>query len=295
MALPIAPLIMAGSQLAGGLTNSLSQGSQNRRSQRFAREQYTRERDDNLAFWRMQNQYNDPSRQVGRLKKAGLNPALMYGGSASGAAGNAGSLSAPSSRTPNFQSSRPGDSIPGAAMSYMSGVYDLENKELVNNNLKAQNNVLLQDSALRAAQVQNTLQNTSKGKFDLGLASELRQVSAEAARENLRRMKQGNDIQLTQEERNAAMNSSNLKEAAQRILNMRAQTPQIRQATENLRKDGTLKQYDIELRKLGIDSRDPMWARILGRILNQYLGDYLPKPKINNFLKPGLKEYLQKQ
>lgn len=294
MPLPIAPLIMAGSQLAGGIFNSVSQGSQNRRSRRFAQEQYTRERDDNLSFWRQQNSYNDASSQVARLKRAGLNPALMYGGSSSGAAGQAGPLKAPSSQRPQFQSSRPGDSVAGAGLTYMNAVYDLELKKAQTDNFKEQNNVLVQDSALRAAQTANTLQATKRSDFDLGLASELRATSAEAARENLRKMRVSTDIALNDNERRAAMNSSNLREAVQRILNMREQNAQTKQATANLRKDGTLKQYDIELRKLGINPNDPMWSRIVGRLINSYLGE-TTRPIIKNFLKPGLKEALKKK
>lgn len=33
----------------------------------------------NLEMWNLQNQYNDPSAQMARLKAAGLNPNLMYG------------------------------------------------------------------------------------------------------------------------------------------------------------------------------------------------------------------------
>lgn len=34
----------------------------------------------NVALWNLQNQYNDPSAQMQRLAKAGLNPNLVYGG-----------------------------------------------------------------------------------------------------------------------------------------------------------------------------------------------------------------------
>nr|UXQ87919.1 MAG: DNA pilot protein [Microvirus sp.] len=285
-------IIGAGSQLAGGLLNSVSQGSQNRRSRRFAREQYGRERADNLSFWQQQNEYNSPSNQVSRLKKAGLNPALLYGGSASGAAGQAGPLKAPSSQSPKFQSSNPGNAVAGAGLSYMNALYDLELKQAQTNNLKSQNDVLVQDASLRAAQTANTLQSTKRGSFDLGLASELRSVSAEAAKENLRRVRTGTDIALDENERKAAMNSSNLREAVQRVLNMREQNAQTRQATANLKKDGSLKQYDIELRKLGINPNDPMWSRIVGRLINNYMGE-LSRPKIKNFLKPGLKQALK--
>ena len=53
----------------------------------------------NIKFWRMQNEYNDPAQQMSRLKKAGLNPNLIYGQSVSGATGQAGAV-APSKAAP---------------------------------------------------------------------------------------------------------------------------------------------------------------------------------------------------
>lgn len=53
----------------------------------------------NIKFWQMQNSYNDPQAQMSRLKKAGLNPNLIYGQSVSGATGLAGAV-APSKAAP---------------------------------------------------------------------------------------------------------------------------------------------------------------------------------------------------
>ena len=53
----------------------------------------------NVKFWQMQNAYNDPKQQMSRLKKAGLNPNLIYGQSVSGATGTAGQV-APSKAAP---------------------------------------------------------------------------------------------------------------------------------------------------------------------------------------------------
>ncbi len=53
----------------------------------------------NIKFWQMQNAYNDPAQQMSRLKKAGLNPNLIYGQSVSGATGQAGAV-APSKAAP---------------------------------------------------------------------------------------------------------------------------------------------------------------------------------------------------
>lgn len=58
---------------------------------------WQRNRDSEIEFWNMQNEYNSPLNQRKRLEEAGLNPALLYGQSAGGVAGN--TSSAP--RTPN--------------------------------------------------------------------------------------------------------------------------------------------------------------------------------------------------
>jgi len=52
----------------------------------------------NIKFWKMQNQYNTPVKQMERLQKAGLNPNLIYG-SGSANTGVAGSV-APSKPAP---------------------------------------------------------------------------------------------------------------------------------------------------------------------------------------------------
>jgi hypothetical protein len=52
----------------------------------------------NIKFWQMQNAYNTPAQQMARLKKAGLNPALLYG-SGSANTGVAGAV-APSKPAP---------------------------------------------------------------------------------------------------------------------------------------------------------------------------------------------------
>lgn len=45
----------------------------------------------NLEMWNRNNEYNSPAAQLQRMKAAGLNPDLMYGQNASGAAGNSAS------------------------------------------------------------------------------------------------------------------------------------------------------------------------------------------------------------
>ena len=75
----------------GSLGASLIGNSGAKRRQNLANKQ-------NIEFWNMQNKYNTPKAQMGRLKDAGLNPNLIYG-SGSANTGVAGSI-APSKAAP---------------------------------------------------------------------------------------------------------------------------------------------------------------------------------------------------
>lgn len=68
MPFPVAAAIGAGAQLIGGAFANQSR-----------RRQSANQRKWNEDMWNKQNAYNTPAMQMQRLKKAGLNPALMYG------------------------------------------------------------------------------------------------------------------------------------------------------------------------------------------------------------------------
>ena len=155
--------------------------------------------------------------------------------------------------------------------------YDVQMKQAQIDNLKVQNTVATQEALLKAATTANTVQNTAKSAFDLGLASELKTYTLEGAKENLRKLQTGIDIDLQENERKAAMNSSNLAEATERILNLRAsranteaERKRIETDIERMKGDSQLKQLDIDLKKNGIQPTDNIFLRLLGRILAQY-------------------------
>lgn len=75
------------------IAGSMYTANQNKKAQERADRQ-------NIKFFNMQNAYNDPSLQIARLKKAGLNPNLIYGQSVAGATGNSGSAPSPSRAAP---------------------------------------------------------------------------------------------------------------------------------------------------------------------------------------------------
>jgi len=77
-----------------------SMGSQlltNRAQKKTNLEIYDRQRQDALADWNRQNQYNSPEAQMVRFKDAGLNPHLIYGQMTT-----AQPIKAPEAKAPNY-------------------------------------------------------------------------------------------------------------------------------------------------------------------------------------------------
>lgn len=70
--------ISAGVSALGNVFNVGSQRRENRRQRDFTREMYQTQKQDNIDFWRMQNEYNTPAEQMKRFTEAGLNPHLAY-------------------------------------------------------------------------------------------------------------------------------------------------------------------------------------------------------------------------
>jgi len=276
--LTIGAIAGASTQASSGLMNSLSTMFQNRKSRQFSREMYQRQYEDSIKFWNLQNEYNSPQSQMSRFQAAGLNPHLIYG---QGNSGNAGAIPTPDVQPAQFRSPEWGNAIGNIQpMSLINSIYDLDIKAAQADNLKAQNTVIRQDALLKAAQTTATATGEESTRFGLDFKREMRDISAEAMREQLRQTKVTTDISLNRDAREAAINSSSIREAAERMVTMRQQRAhtradiqRINKSIELMEKDGVLKQLDIELRREGINPQDPMWARIIARILQRYFGE----------------------
>lgn len=268
------PAMMA--QVAGsipsGLVGSIGQINSaitNWQSQKFSSNMYKRQYRDSLDFWDKQNEYNSPANQMARFKAAGLNPNLIYG---QGNAGNAAPIPTPDVvpvqfREPELNLRRP-DMMAG-----LLGQADLRIKSAQADNLQAQNHVIRQDALLRALQAE-------REGFDLGLDRDLRETSADYRREQLRGLTNSIDLSINRDAREAAKMSQDIAESMERILSMKAARPGFsvdrqlkRQQIELLRKDGTLRDVEIKLRENGINPSDPMWARYVGKFLEDWLDE----------------------
>jgi hypothetical protein len=278
MPLPIAlgaAAISGGAALLGGGLSAASTGRQNRKSRRWQEAMYARQRRDNLSDWERINAYNHPAAQRARLEEAGLNPALMYG--KTGAFGNAGTVQKTPVGPAQF---RPTDFgfVGGAANTAIGNFLQTEMQQAQVSNLVTQNTVLLEEAALKAAQRKNTEANTKRSIFDYAFESELRQVSLDARKENLRQLRAQTYTTLRADQRAQLTNDMSLKEAAERILNYqlgraktRAEIDRIYATANNLRKDSQLKEMEIEFARDGISPNDNLFVRFLARKLGPAL------------------------
>lgn len=273
--MPLATAATAAAQLASTGFNAMSQGSMNRKTRRFTERMYERQKSDNIEFWRMQNEYNSPRAQMQRLQEAGLNPALMYGRGPG--SDSAGSINSPSS--PNWSPDAPRVDGSGLGES-LSRYYNIEQMKAQTDNTRKLGINYELDAVLKTLDASSKEVQTARDRFELNKARELRQTSIEMANQQLRKIYQENEIALSQEERAAAMHEPNLMLAAEQVLNMKAATAKsivdskrIQQAIKLMKKDGQIRQLNIDLMKKGIYPSDGIISRIIGRFLPQRIID----------------------
>ena len=229
----VIPAISAGSQLASTAIGAAAQGKMNKKQRRWNEKMYAMQRADALTDWRMQNEYNSPMAQMQRLTDAGLNPNLVYG---NGAEAQSGAMP----RQTNVESwnPRPADfsGIGTAALGFM----DTMIKQQTADNLEAQKTIMEQDALLKAAQINETAARTAKigqdteiGKATLYRADELAQTSLEFQKAQVGKTLADTTYTLDNNERAEAMQSQNIRESMERVLQLRMQRLQIAAQIKN--------------------------------------------------------------
>jgi len=287
MPFPLIPVVAAGASALGGLFNSFGQARQNRLSREFAVDMYKRQRADALHFWNLQNTYDSPQEQMRRFEAAGLNKNLIY---SQGNPGNASQIQTPDVKMPEFRNPEFGNAV-GGSLSSLSQIYDMDIKNAQVDNLKAQNTVLFQEALLKSVQASATAAAGERTEFDLDLAKELRTVSADAARESLRQLKTNIDLSTRKDAREAIQSSTSVSEALSRMQNMyeqrmtarlqrthteqdikriRLEMSRTKEQINNLRKEGIVKNLDVELSKRNMTPSDPLVFRWLQGLLNDW-------------------------
>lgn len=269
----VVPLIAAGSAIASSGINAAAQGSMNRKSRKFARQQALLQRQYSLEDWAMQNEYNHPSAQMARLREAGLNPNLVYGNGADATAGPVRN-----SEPAHWNPTAPQIDLASGVNAGLSAYYDSQIKQEQINNLRVQNTVLEQERLLKASQVLATNSTAATSQFDLDMKKQLKDISLQAAQANLDKTLADTKYTLDSNDRAIAQQSSSLQEAAERILRSKAERTKIpleRQEIlariRSLGLDSDLKALDKNLREKGINPNDPVWMRMLGQLLSKFI------------------------
>jgi hypothetical protein len=265
-------LIGAGiSALSAGGTAAAT-GAQNRKSRAFSREMYEKTKQDNIQFWNMQNEYNSPQAQMARLKGAGLNPNMLY--DKTGAVIPAQNINTPDVQSAQFRT--PDFGSVGSGL--VQGYFDTKIKQAQYDNLRVANTVSQQEAILKAAQAAGEVKRTEgQGYLNSVAASNVDALIRRAGLEN-EKLQADIAFTLNQDQRAAISNTQSVAESVQRVKNMAIQNINdaatlklINQNYQNLIKDGTLKQLDIELKRTGVQPTDELWQRAIGRIMSDLI------------------------
>lgn len=250
----------------------------NRAARRDRDRQYDKVKADTLEFWGMQNEYNSPRNQMKRFQEAGLSPHLIYGQGGNNSAAN---LPTPDTQSVNFREPRMEGGQPdiiGAALASA----DIRIKNAQANNLEVENSILHQELILRG-------HRANREGFDLEFERATVGHQADFRRERVRNLATNTDIALREDVRRAVANAASVQEVGERILTMqeqrkgmplergrtlaetmrtRADIGRVREQISLMKQDGLLKQFDIALKKQGINPNDPMWTRYVGMFVS---------------------------
>ena len=185
-------LIGAGANLIGNLFGKKSNDSANKTNLQIAQmnnewseRMMQKQMDYNTDMWNKQNEYNDPSKQVERLRAAGINPALALGNISTGSAQGVSSPSLPSPSGATMQPFRPDFSGIGNAI--MSAYQIANQSDLVAaqvNNLNAQSDVARARAAADNAWTYEKLKETKVGRMFLEQTFDVRKNQLNADYQN---------------------------------------------------------------------------------------------------------------
>lgn len=210
-------------------------------------------------MWNRQNEYNDPSAQMERLKAAGLNPHMVYGngavGNSAGSAPSYGSASysparaglsksaSPRSASPRYNPAR--FNAPRTDISHvpfqldLSGISqfarklmefnDVRVKQAQVDNVSAQTKNIEAQTALNIARHSGVLADSEKKKVDASVAKQLENLTVDSAQHKLDLTKQ----QLTNSQKDELLKAAEI----------------------------ALKKEELRWKQHGVTEKDAMWQR----------------------------------
>lgn len=219
----------------------------------------------NKSMWDIQNAYNSPAAEMQRYRDAGLNPALMYSGSGGGTSPLAiADMSTHGATTPHPGSGATAQHHPEAYKpdfnSIMASVADWQVKNVTVDNLEKQGRLINAEVLQRTAETANLLTAGEKSKFELGLMSQLRQTSVDAAQANLNKVLADTSFTVATNKRAAQMQDFNIQEAMSRMRKMEVESNKLGQETITEKQKQEINDFYLRLHRMDISQHDsPVW------------------------------------
>lgn len=264
----VGTLLGAGIGALGGIGSSLlgkkSQSDTNKAQMKLAEYEWQK----NLEMWNLSNEYNSPIRQLERIRAAGLNPNLVYGGNS---VGNS-SGEAPRYAAPHLNAYTDYSGVGNAATTALNVAMaqrDLDMKDEQKRLLSYQADAMQQDSLKKVQEVANQIIRNSRDKFELDLASELRQTSLEAAQQGVNKIKQ--DIAESQSRVFKA--NAEIDRLYEQSLLTKEQRYQVKVLTAIAREDLNLKKYINGLQRIGLNNNSSVLDRLVIALFGSVYGE----------------------
>lgn len=271
MPLPLATAVGIGQSILEPVLGHLT----NVRNRKFTREMYGRQRQDALADWEMQNAYNSPAAQMARFKDAGLNPHLIYG---------QGNVAQPvrSSGASGGQASAPRTDL--GAMYNFSLKENQANLTAANQEfLKAREENVRAQTVKTLSEVNLTNQNVKRGAIKLAIEKQLQDVNVSKGLYDLDIAREKYNQEYWKSMVAERMSQLGVERAVSQLLNDQKfrelstdRQNEIRQKIELMKKDGQLKDYEIELNKSGAQRNDSILQRLALKIIQSIFGNMYP-------------------
>lgn len=258
MAAPLAPaLIAGGASLIGGAVNALTGANANKKNREFQERMYERQKSDSLAFWDLQNEYNNPQAQMKRLQEAGLNPNLVYG-SGGQTGGTASPISTPDRGSYSHQPAQ--FDFGGAASQAFSTYFDTQIKQAQLDNLKAQNTDIVNSALLKSAQTMSTIATGGKTQFQTEFLKDTAHITRAFMAE------QANKMHYDQYQSQAAAAVADDKNQLT-IQGLRQNISNMRDTGQSIKMRNALMQIEKDLRSQGFNPNDPIYVRMIARLM----------------------------
>lgn len=279
-------LLNIGGGLLGNLFNAGSQTGWNNSQRDWAGHMYDVQRQDALADRAFENNYNSPAAQMERLKAAGLNPNLVYG------SGNATQGSAA------VRSSNPGSYSPKAPQVEMGGIgsalmlmYNVMKTQAETDNIRAATDLAKQNVLVAETQADRNRQEITRSSTLLPVdvqreQSVIGKTNADAARVlaetekipyEIAKLKVDTKFTIDQNVRAAKLNNATIEKMLQeKLLVMLHQSKtekeidQIKYATEHIKTEVNLKQFELNQKFKGIYPSDNMLLRLINEAMQKW-------------------------